>query len=248
MVKTCGGGQTLIGGAARSLRRTKVSPPLRLGAPPLSIVTTARTTFVGKDAEGVWTRSESPVSVMTPRTGLRHEIELARCAKLDLSAPASPPSAAAPVTPPNVEARRSTPLYATVPEQQSTPVYSSVPRSVATFCGTPGASAGRTFAIFSPASACPTSGGALRAVLRKRIAHTLWSSPTLCTQYGISMDSAEFLRSVDAAAASVEEVLWSNPRLHASVSAMSSAALSSEMGHAVEKLEAAEAIATFAAQ
>jgi hypothetical protein len=62
------------------------------------------------------------------------------------------------------------------------------------------------------------------------------------------MDSAEFLRSVDAAAASVEEVLWSNPRLHASVSAMSSAALSSEMGHAVEKLEAAEAIATFAEQ
>ena len=110
---------------------------------------------------------------------------------------------------------------------------------MATFSATP--SAGRAYALFSPANT-PASGAALRAVLRKRLAHTLWSSPSLCATYGIAPCAArnDFLIAVDDAAAKIEAVLWANRRLHASVAALGSTELVGEMSHAVVKQEAAE--------
>ena len=186
-------------------------------------------------------RSESPVSVLTPRTGLRRELAMKMNKQVPMLSAAIVVSATPPAAANAVVSPASPPVRVPI-ESTEAATFFGVPRNVATFSATP--SAGRAYALFSPSNV-PASGAALRAVLRKRIAHTLWSSPSLCSTYGIKLraamdDSDIFLSAVDDAAAKIEAALWTNLRLHASVAGLSSAELAGEMCHAVVKQEAAE--------
>jgi hypothetical protein len=181
-------------------------------------------------------RAASPVSVCTPRTGLRRALEL----KLNKKLAPLPAASVVSETPTAAAAAVVSPTSSPAPKVESSHLtFFGVPSTVATFSATP--SAGRAYALFSPANT-PASGAALRAVLRKRLAHTLWSSPSLCATYGIAPCAArnDFLIAVDDAAAKIEAVLWANRRLHASVAALGSTELAGEMSHAVVKQEAAE--------